>query len=288
MDRHLLRTFVEVYRLRHFGHAAKSLHITQAAVSARIKQLESLVGTQLFDRSQREVRVTPQGHRFLHHADTILAEMRKASYSFANGDGAEIPQLTIAGSLRLWNIFLQEGWLHKLRRRRPDLAITAEIGVPEALITRLFEGLIDVAVMLEPPQVAGMKASKLTQIDLCLVSTTAGESVQSALGPNYIMIDWGQAFELECRQEFPNMMPPMTAVSNSGMALDYLLALGGAAYIPARVIGRQLELGTLHLVEGAPVFSRDVFGVYLAQNHRVSLIKEALKAFDNTKKAVNH
>lgn len=283
MDYHLLRTFVEVYRLRHFGQAAKSLHITQAAVSARIKQLEGLVGTQLFDRTQREVRVTPQGHRFLQHADTILAEMRKATYSFAKSDGAEIPQLTIAGSQRLWNIFLQEGWLHALRRSRPDLAITAEIGVPDALITRLFEGVVDIAVMLQPPQVALMKTVKLTQIDLCLVSTKPEENVESALGANYIMVDWGQAFELEFQQEFPNMMPYMTSVSNSGMALDYMSALGGAAYIPARVIKHQLELGQLHLVENAPVFSRDVFGVYMNKNHRVELIKEALKVIDHTK-----
>lgn len=37
MDIHLLRTFIEVHRQRNFGEAAKSLFVTQAAVSARIK-----------------------------------------------------------------------------------------------------------------------------------------------------------------------------------------------------------------------------------------------------------
>ena len=46
----LLRTFLDVCRTRHFGQAAEALQLTQAAVSARIKQLENRLGVQLFDR----------------------------------------------------------------------------------------------------------------------------------------------------------------------------------------------------------------------------------------------
>ncbi|MEI2419746.1 LysR family transcriptional regulator, partial [Arthrospira platensis SPKY2] len=95
MDLDLLRTFVEVYRLRNFGAAARSLHVTQAAVSARVKLLERQLGTQLFDRSKREVRVTPEGHRFLHTADIIVSEWRRARHAIGHM-GKETPQLSIA------------------------------------------------------------------------------------------------------------------------------------------------------------------------------------------------
>ena len=42
MDIDLLKTFVEVNRMRHFARAAENLFVTSAAVSARVKQLESL------------------------------------------------------------------------------------------------------------------------------------------------------------------------------------------------------------------------------------------------------
>ncbi|MBT7408643.1 MAG: LysR family transcriptional regulator [Methylococcales bacterium] len=43
MDISLLKTFLEVVKTRHFGHAADHLCITQSAVSARIKMIESLL-----------------------------------------------------------------------------------------------------------------------------------------------------------------------------------------------------------------------------------------------------
>ncbi len=44
MDIQLLKTFLEVKATRHFGRAAENLYLTQAAVSARIKQLETVLG----------------------------------------------------------------------------------------------------------------------------------------------------------------------------------------------------------------------------------------------------
>ncbi|MGE0012216.1 MAG: LysR family transcriptional regulator [Azoarcus sp.] len=275
MDIDLLRTFMEVHRLRHFGAAAESLHVTQAAVSARIKQLEALLGTRLFDRSRRDVRVTPEGHRFLHSADLIISEWRRARH-IVGMDGVETPQLSIAGSQRLWDIFLQEGWLHALRRARPDIALSVETGAPEILISRLFEGLLDVVVMLEPPRIELMTETRLTQIDLFLVSTSPGQTASEALGDGYVMIDWGQAFEVEHRERFPEAPAPMTTVSNSGMALDYLKAIGGAAFLPGRVIQPEIDAGNLFTVEGVAPISRGVYGIYLNRNPKRPVILEAL------------
>ena len=50
MDTDLLKTFIEVSKTRHFGKAAENLYVTQAAVSSRIRQLESRLGVELFSR----------------------------------------------------------------------------------------------------------------------------------------------------------------------------------------------------------------------------------------------
>ncbi len=278
MDLNLLRTFVEVHRLRSFGAAARSLHVTQAAVSARIRQLEAQLGTRLFDRSKRNVRVNATGQRFLHFADVIISEWRRARHTIGR-DGAETVQLSIAGSLRLWDVLLQSGWLHELRRANPDMAIRAEAGTPESLITRLFDNLLDVVVMLEPPRVELIATKHLTTIDLTLVSTKANQGVDDALGAGYVMVDWGQAFEVEHRQMFPDIPEPLTTVSNSGMALDYLKAIGGAAFLPGRVIAPEIEAGNLFTVTGSPVISRNVYGLYLQRSPKAALIRDALAAF---------
>ena len=46
MDTRVFQTFIQVAQTKHFGHAAENLYITQAAVSARIKQLEEFYGSQ--------------------------------------------------------------------------------------------------------------------------------------------------------------------------------------------------------------------------------------------------
>ena len=79
MDLELLRTFLEVNRTRHFGEAAEALHLTQAAVSARIKLLESTLGVRLFDRVRRDIHLTPEGNRLVKHADLLLAGWRLVS-----------------------------------------------------------------------------------------------------------------------------------------------------------------------------------------------------------------
>ena len=55
MDIGLLKAFIEVYRTRHFGNAAKNLFISQSAVSARIRQLEDELGIRLFTRDRNNI-----------------------------------------------------------------------------------------------------------------------------------------------------------------------------------------------------------------------------------------
>ena len=100
MDIELLRTFLEVARTRHFGQAAESMFLTQAAVSARIKALEQLLGVSLFDRVRRDIRLTPEGNRLVSRADRLISEWRKIRQEVSAG-GAQ-RQLSVGGSLRLW------------------------------------------------------------------------------------------------------------------------------------------------------------------------------------------
>lgn len=60
MDVKVFRTFLELAKVRHFGRAAENLYLTQAAVSARIKQLENHFDAQLFTRDRNNIKLTQQ------------------------------------------------------------------------------------------------------------------------------------------------------------------------------------------------------------------------------------
>lgn len=81
-----LTAFIEVARHGSFTHAAEHLHVTQSTLTATIKQLESQIELQLFDRTTRRVNLTAEGERFYPVAerlvsdfDTALADLRSSA-----------------------------------------------------------------------------------------------------------------------------------------------------------------------------------------------------------------
>jgi len=278
MDLELLRTFLEVNRTRHFGRAAEALHLTQAAVSARIKQLESVLGARLFDRLRRDIRLTPEGTRLVRHADLLIAEWRKARQDVAAG-GAQ-SQLSVGGSLRLWDVLLQD-WLHRLRRHYPRLALIAETHTPDLLTRRLLDEVLDLAFMLEPAQLEVLRIQEVALIRLVLVSARSGLGVDEALESDYLMVDWGLAHALEHRRLLPDAPEPHIRLSQAKMALAHMLELGGSAYLPVRMVAAEIETGRLHLVEGAPEIDRHAYAVFPLRSPKMPLIQQVLGLFEH-------
>lgn len=277
MDLELLRTFLEVERNRHFGHAAEALHLTQSAVSARIKLLESQLGVGLFIRIRGDIQLTPEGNRLVRHADRIINGWRQARQDVAVG--AANQQLVIGGSLRLWDVLLQN-WLHAIRQKYPRLAIIAESHTPDLLIRKLLDGLIDVAFMSEPPQLELIKIEEVASIDLHMVSSNKDLGISKALEQDYVMVDWGFAHALRHRQLFPDASEPLIRVGQARIALEYLLAMGGSAYLPLRMVKELIESNKLFLVNKAPKIRRHAYAVYPVRGLRNDLIEELLKEFE--------
>ena len=276
MDLELLRTFLELSRTRHFGQAAAALNLTQAAVSARIKHLETLLGTQLFDRKRRDIGLTPEGNRLIPHADLLIAEWRKARQEVTAG-GAEL-QLSIGGSARLWDVMLQN-WIIRLRRELPQLALITHSGPPEQLIRQMLDGVMDLALILEPPQLETLRTKEITVLKLVLVADRPGLPAELAVADGFLFVDWGLAHALELRQTFPDMPEPHTPIATSRLAMNYLRELGGAAYLPLPLVRSALRRGRLYRVPGAEEFDRGVHAVYPVRSNRADLIQDVLAQF---------
>lgn len=75
MDSTDLETFLAVAEQRSFSRAAELLHLTQPAVTKRIKRLEATLATLLFDRIGRRVELTQGGRLLLPRAGALLAEI---------------------------------------------------------------------------------------------------------------------------------------------------------------------------------------------------------------------
>jgi DNA-binding transcriptional LysR family regulator len=116
-----LECFVTLADELHFGRTAARLHVGTPAVSKRIGELERRLGVRLFDRTSREVRLTPAGETLLDQAQQVLAEignLRTMAADAAAGVLGGIRAAYSPGTGELMNVLIRE-----LRRRTPGLAV---------------------------------------------------------------------------------------------------------------------------------------------------------------------
>jgi DNA-binding transcriptional LysR family regulator len=86
MNIRFLETFVWLARFRNFRLTAEKLNTTQAAVSSRIISLEESFGVRLFDRTTREVTLTPSGQKALTYAERIVKLGGDMKRDISNGN----------------------------------------------------------------------------------------------------------------------------------------------------------------------------------------------------------
>jgi len=274
MDIELLRTFLEVKNTRHFGKAAENLYLTQAAVSARIKQLESILGAPLFTRLRNNLQLTVTGERLTHHAETILIAWERARQDVALKK-RQRHVLALGATSGLWDLLMQDV-LHTLHEDNPELAIRAEAHGPETLVRHLMERTLDLALIYEPAKLSNLISSPVASTELMLFSSEPRQSMNSALSNSYVAVDWGLSFQIQCAQLLPDAGPAILHTTLARIALDFLLKYGGSAYLPRRMVEPYLNQ-TLFPVEDAPVIKRELFACYHRENIHTRELEEILR-----------
>lgn len=146
MDTELLRTFLEVGKTRHFGRAAESLYLTQSAVSFRIRQLESQLGSPLFSRQRGNVHLTPAGERLLPYAESILQTWGRARQDVLLSDNY-MEQISIGASSSVWELSGISDWINDSHNALPEVAFRMESVSRQDIVRALLEKSIDMALL---------------------------------------------------------------------------------------------------------------------------------------------
>ncbi|MGB0468748.1 MAG: LysR family transcriptional regulator, partial [Pontibacterium sp.] len=245
MDTALLRTFLEVSKTRHFGKAAQSLYLTQSAVSFRVRHLEELVGVPLFTRKRNNIMLTSAGERLIPHAENILAAWQLALQDVGVADQQDT-QLALGGISNLWGAFLQS-ILPKLAAEFPSISIRTEINSHLELTRSLIAGRLDIAVVIDPPNLADFDTEKIGKIELVLVCDKPDARLSDISEIGYVFVDWGTAFNLKHAKLFKVPIAPMLHTEQSQIALEFLITYGGAAFLPKELVHSYVDEGKLFL-----------------------------------------
>jgi len=257
MDISLAKTFLEVVATGSFVGAADRLHLTQTAVSARIRLLEDQVGRRLFVRNRAGARLTPAGERFQHHATTLVQVWERARQQVALPAG-RANLVGVGGEFSLWSPMLVD-WLLWMRQAHPDVAVRAAVDTPSRLLERVQDGSLDVAVLYSPPQRPELVLELLAEEKLVLVTTAEDGAVRAE---DYIYVDWGEPFTTSHATAFPELANAGVSISLGPLALSYMLAVGGSGYFRSAVVQPYIESQQVRLVARAPEFSYSIYAVY--------------------------
>ncbi|TKC88013.1 LysR family transcriptional regulator [Trinickia terrae] len=186
MEIKLLKTFLTVVELRHFGRAADALHMSQPALSKQIGALEASLGGKLFERGRHGAALTRFGEMFLpdaqalvYDADEILARAREAS-------GGRRGHLRIGICLSVLTFAPQI--IARFRQQYPGIAVSLSDLSSSEQTRRLLAGKLDAGFMRMP---AASGLSSLGVID---------EKLALALPPNLARVrlpaDFGKLNEI--------------------------------------------------------------------------------------------
>lgn len=281
MDTQLLRTFLEVSKTRHFGHAAESLHVTSAAVSARIRQLEEFLNVTLFTRQRGNIQLTDAGQRLLPHAESILSVWATVKQEMAT---EQTPPDVI-------KLGYQTGLIPQVcpintsaLSAQPVLPLTDMLTITAATSSALLEGLMqtqfDLILTSDAIHDEQLIKQVVGELRCDLFSDQPEQSWLEMTRSTYVHIDWGDDFAAFHATHFKRSLSvSRLCVDAVSVACDHVTQYGGSAYLPPD-LGASLGL---YAVQAAPQFSQPIQVVYQAerfdQARLEKLIAQVFKTF---------
>lgn len=257
-----LKYFEAVATMGHFGRAAETCSISQPAISLQIKELEETLGTVLFERGARQIRLTAVGEELALRARAILRSVDDL------GDLARAPDDAMSGRLRLGIIstiapYLLPRVISGLARSHGELELHIRETQTDKLIADLVEGRLDTAIVALPVSEAALSEVALFEENFVLVRPRADEGKPvpnraSLSEMRLLLLEEGHCFRDQALS-FCNMRSALPREGMDGSSLSTLVQMVsagiGVTLIPEMAVPvetRSADVAVAHFAQPQP------------------------------------
>jgi len=151
-----LEYLVAVADHRHFGRAARQCAVSQPALSKQVREVESLLGVDVFERSRPQILVTRPGEAIVEQARRVLAEARELTRLAASAQG-DVTGPLYCGVIPTLAPYVLPPLLHALQERFPRLKPLLYEAQTDDLVQALRAGDLDVVLMAWPVSHDGLE-----------------------------------------------------------------------------------------------------------------------------------
>lgn len=168
MDIESLNTFLVVSRTKHFGKASGELYISQSSVSKQIKSIEKELNTSLFNRTTRQVELTPAGEELQIYAKDIVQTYFKLKKNMCKYDKSKEVNITF-GTMGLTNIYKLPRMISYFKRIYPNINIELVEGNVNYIVKNLKQNNINIALLTtNTPGISKFRKYPLIFDEVCI------------------------------------------------------------------------------------------------------------------------
>ncbi|MBK7953053.1 MAG: LysR family transcriptional regulator [Candidatus Accumulibacter sp.] len=267
-----------------FARAAENLHLTHAAISLQIKQLEDVSGTLLFERIGKRVFLTEAGEILLGHTRQILQSLKEADEALLALKGLKGGRIAVA--VVSTAEYYAPRLLAEFGKAQADVRIRLLIDNRDTVSRLLAGNEVDLAIMGRPPAELDAVAVAFAPHPLVIIASTehplsrrASVAVEDLAGETLIVRESGSGTRLAMEEFFHerSIKPRIGMEMGSNEAIKQAVVAGlGISFISQHTLGLELRAGRLSIlkVEGTPVVRR-----WHIVRHRSKHLSPALAAF---------
>ena len=242
MDFEQLRTFLEVSRLRSFSRAAEKLGVTQPAISAQIRTLETEVGSRLFERDGGKVTFTAAGRVFEPFAEHVLSCHAHIGITVAELGRSPRGEISISAN-EATSLYVLPAVFAAFKKQYTRVALKIVRADRARILEEVLNREVDFGVVSLP-----VKDARLT------IETIHYDEVVLVTGPPLLLTKSGrQRDQLDDFFRSENVQPRLAMEVESSELLKRLIGAGlGMGFLPRAVVSADVAAGALHIckVEG--------------------------------------
>ena len=261
-----LQVFESVARRLSYTRAAEELHLTQPAVSMQVKQLEHVLGHELFDHIGRRVFLTDAGEIMLRYSRRIAAELGDAKQALDDLKGVDGGRLRIAVVTTV-NYFATR-LLAGFCRDHPRVNVTLDVTNRNSVIRLLEENATDIVLMGQPPDSLDLTAVPFMDNPLVIIAPPSHRLVgrkrvrlEALREEAFLIRESGSGTRVAMERFFEEKgLAPRTRIEmSSNEAIKQSVEAGlGLGFVSAHTVELELAAGRLELldVESIPILKR--------------------------------
>ena len=253
MDTKNLTTFIYVAELRSFTKAADRLGFSQSTVSFQIKQLETELSCQLFERINHTVHLTEKGREVLEYAHQINRMTRKLKDSMKEEASSGYIRLAMADSL--CTSLLSRDFLH-FRKLYPNISLKIIAAGTEEMFRLMNHNEADAILTLDNhiynTEYRILREEKVRTFFVAgagtRIASASSLSIEELLLQPFILTEKGMSYRRLLEERLAELfleIQPVLEIGSTELICSLVEQGAGISFLPEYVIKDRVEAGTL-------------------------------------------